>query len=80
MLNDATPVSSRPDQALFTLRVCVSVRGPAHLPGRGPDVGDRGQVSGDQVLHGSDRHQTADEVRQRAGAEVSVCVRVCVSV
>jgi len=34
-------------------------------------VGDCGQISCDQVLHSSDSHQTADEVRQRAGAEVS---------
>lgn len=49
---------------------CAPVRGPAHIPGCQSHVGGGGQVSGDQVLHGADRHQDADEVRQRAGAEV----------
>lgn len=56
---------------LHFLSVGVAVRGPAHVPGRQSYVGDCGQISGDQVLHRSDRHQAPDEVRRRAGAEVS---------
>lgn len=51
--------------------VVVSVWGSAYVPRRQPYVGDCGQISREQVLHSSDRHQAADEVRQRAGAEVS---------
>ena len=46
----------------------VHVRGRAQLPGRGPLVGDRRALRGDDLLHGADRDPRLHEVGRRAPA------------